>query len=54
MKIENITKNVTDSEEVIIIGSGPAGLFAALTLIERGKKPIVFERGKDVRKEGET
>lgn len=32
-----------------IIGAGPAGLFAALTCIERGIKPIVIERGKDVR-----
>ncbi len=34
--------------QVIIVGSGPAGLFAALTLLERGIKPIVLERGKDV------
>lgn len=32
---------------VVIVGSGPAGLFAALTAIERGWKPIVLERGKD-------
>ncbi len=37
------------AEEVCIIGSGPAGLFAALQLLELGKKPIIFERGKDVR-----
>ena len=42
-------QNVSDKEEVIIIGAGPAGLFAALRLIENGKKPIIFERGKDVR-----
>ncbi len=33
---------------VIIVGSGPAGLFAALRAIERGWRPIVLERGKDV------
>ncbi|MCB1234716.1 MAG: FAD-binding protein [Verrucomicrobiae bacterium] len=32
---------------VVIVGSGPAGLFAALRCLERGKKPIVLERGKD-------
>lgn len=35
--------------KVIIIGSGPAGLFAALSLIENGIKPIIMERGRDVR-----
>jgi uncharacterized FAD-dependent dehydrogenase len=50
-KEENIPeyKDVTGKEEVIIIGAGPAGLFAALQLIEKGLKPIVLERGKDVR-----
>ena len=33
---------------VNIVGAGPAGLFAALTLIEHGIKPIIYERGKDV------
>jgi uncharacterized protein len=42
-------KNVTNAQEVIVIGAGPAGLFAALQLIELGIKPIVVERGKDVR-----
>jgi flavin-dependent dehydrogenase len=32
-----------------VVGAGPAGLFAALRLIELGLKPIVIERGKDVR-----
>ena len=41
--------DVTNREPVIIIGAGPAGLFAALRLIELGLKPIVLERGKDVR-----
>ncbi|MEO7991534.1 MAG: FAD-dependent oxidoreductase [Chryseolinea sp.] len=40
--------NVNSSRSVIIVGSGPAGLFAALRLIELGIKPIVLERGKDV------
>ena len=36
-------------KKVIIVGAGPAGLFAALKLIEAGIKPIILERGKDVR-----
>ncbi|HEY0092565.1 MAG TPA: FAD-binding protein, partial [Flavobacterium sp.] len=42
-------QDVSNSREVIIIGAGPAGLFAALQLIELGLKPVVVERGKDVR-----
>ena len=42
-------KNVANAQEVIVVGAGPAGLFAALQLIELGLKPIVIERGKDVR-----
>jgi uncharacterized FAD-dependent dehydrogenase len=38
-----------DKKPVIIIGAGPAGMFAALKLLELGIKPIIFERGKDVR-----
>ena len=37
------------AKKVIIIGAGPAGLFAALQLIEKGIKPIILERGKDVK-----
>jgi len=37
------------SKSTIIIGAGPAGLFAALYLVEKGIKPIILERGKDVR-----
>src|SRR6201991_2860373 len=40
--------NVSKAPEVIIVGSGPAGLFAALRLIELGFRPVVLERGKDV------
>jgi uncharacterized FAD-dependent dehydrogenase len=41
--------NVASKQEVIVVGAGPAGLFAALQLIELGFKPIVIERGKEVR-----
>ncbi len=40
--------NVANKKEVIIVGAGPAGLFAALRLIELGLKPVIIERGRDV------
>lgn len=42
-------KSVEDAPQVIVVGAGPAGYFAALELIELGLKPIVLDRGKDVR-----
>ena len=47
--IEFIYQNVANKKQAIIIGAGPAGLFAALRLVELGIKPIIVERGKDVR-----
>ncbi|MBE2290784.1 MAG: FAD-binding protein [Chitinophagaceae bacterium] len=42
-------RNVSSGTQVVIVGAGPAGLFAALRLIAAGMKPIIIERGKDVR-----
>jgi uncharacterized FAD-dependent dehydrogenase len=44
--LQDVSKAI---RKVIIVGAGPAGLFAALKLIEQGIKPIILERGKDVR-----
>ena len=41
-------KDVHEAEPVIIVGAGPAGIFAALKLLTLGRKPIILERGKDV------
>lgn len=44
-----IYNKVEDKPQVIVVGAGPGGLFAALRLIELGLRPVVVERGKDVR-----
>lgn len=41
--------DVSRKEKVVIVGAGPAGIFAALRCIELGLKPVILERGKDVR-----
>ena len=41
-------RDVRDAAPVIVVGAGPAGMFAALRLLTLGRKPIVLERGKDV------
>lgn len=45
---ESFTPLAEDAPEAIVVGAGPAGLFAALRLIQLGVRPIVIERGKDV------
>jgi uncharacterized FAD-dependent dehydrogenase len=47
--IEFAFKNVTNAPAIAIIGAGPAGIFAALKCLELGIKPVIFERGKDVK-----
>ena len=42
-------RDVSNCQQVIVVGAGPGGLFAALRLIEHGLRPIVVERGKNVR-----
>lgn len=46
---QTVYKNVEDKPQVIVVGAGPGGLFAALRLIELGLCPVIVERGKDVR-----
>ena len=40
--------DVSDAPEILIVGAGPAGYFAALQLIQEGFRPVIIERGKDV------
>ena len=47
--VHTIYNNVSGKQQAIVVGAGPGGLFAALRLIELGIKPIVVERGKNVR-----
>ena len=41
-------KDVSKGEQVVVVGAGPGGLFAALRLIELGMRPVVIERGKNI------
>ena len=43
-------KDVSSAEPVIVVGSGPAGMFASLRLLMEGLKPVILERGRDVHK----
>ncbi len=47
--VPTIYNNVEGCPQVVVVGAGPGGLFAALRLIELGLRPVVIERGKDVR-----
>ncbi|WP_040561880.1 NAD(P)/FAD-dependent oxidoreductase [Hoylesella buccalis] len=47
--VRTVYPDVSQKPRVIVVGAGPAGLFAALRLIEEGFKPVVIERGKNVR-----
>lgn len=46
---ETVYNDVSDKPQVIVVGAGPGGLFAALRLIELGLRPVIVERGKNVR-----
>lgn len=48
LRLPRYAKLPDDAPQAIVVGAGPAGLFAALRLIEEGIRPVVLERGKDV------
>ena len=53
-KMPKINLNNKENKKVVIIGAGPSGLFAALTLVQNGLSPIIIEQGEPVEKRKET
>lgn len=47
--VRTVYRNVEGRPQVVVVGAGPGGLFAALRLIEAGYRPVIVERGKNVR-----